>query len=213
MSANGNGGRYHYYACTGRQKYGPKACTGERLSRDKVDEAVLHQLVSIYRDTDIVSEAVASANAEAEKRRPEFEQRLASIGAEITRAEQGLERYYEAFEQGKLSPERCEDRLTRLQARLDDLHAQEAELALTAPDEAAHAPTPAHVAEVADLLETVIAEADPQKAKALLRLLIDELRVNSRAEILPTYRLVTPAVCAMSEKVGAAGIEPATPRV
>ena len=24
--ANGNGGRYHYYACTGRQKYGPKAC-------------------------------------------------------------------------------------------------------------------------------------------------------------------------------------------
>jgi hypothetical protein len=23
MSANGNGGTYHYYACTGRQKYGP----------------------------------------------------------------------------------------------------------------------------------------------------------------------------------------------
>jgi hypothetical protein len=39
-------------------------------------------------------------------------------------------------------------------------------------------------------------------------LLIDELRVNSRAEILPTCRLVTPEVCAMSEKVGAAGIEP-----
>lgn len=31
MSANGNGGRYHYYACSGRQKYGPKACDGERL--------------------------------------------------------------------------------------------------------------------------------------------------------------------------------------
>jgi hypothetical protein len=27
--------------------------------------------------------------------------------------------------------------------------------------------------------------------------------------ILPTYRLVTPEVCAMSEKVEAAGIEPA----
>jgi site-specific DNA recombinase len=209
MSANGNGGRYHYYACTGRQKYGPKACTGERLPRDKVDEAVLHQLVSIYRDKDIVADAIADANAETEKRRPEFEQRLASVGAEITRAEQALERYYEAFEQGKLSPERCEDRLTRLQARLDDLHAQEAELALAAPDEAAHAPTPAHVAEVADLLEAVLDEGDPQKAKALLRLLIEELRVNSRAEIVPTYKLVTPEVCAMSEKVGRAGIEPA----
>jgi hypothetical protein len=40
---------------------------------------------------------------------------------------------------------------------------------------------------------------------------IDELRVHSRAEILPTYRLITPTVfCAMSEKVEAAGIEPAS---
>ena len=41
-------------------------------------------------------------------------------------------------------------------------------------------------------------------------MLIEELRVNGRAEILPTYRLVTPVACAMSEKVGRAGIEPAT---
>jgi len=62
-----------------------------------------------------------------------------------------LERYYEAFEQRKLSPERCEDRLTRLQARLDDVHAQEAELALAAPHEAAHAATPALVGHCANL--------------------------------------------------------------
>ena len=98
----------------------------------------------------------------------------------------------------------------RLQARLDYLHAQEAELALSAPDETAQAPTAADLAAVANQLEHVIAEAEPQQAKALLRLLIEELRVNGRREILPTYRFVTPAVCAMSEKVGRAGIEPAT---
>jgi hypothetical protein len=38
--------------------------------------------------------------------------------------------------------------------------------------------------------------------------LIDELRVNGRAEIPPTYRLITPTVCAI-RKVEAAGIEPA----
>src|SRR5439155_8817416 len=91
MSANGNGGRYHYYACTGRQKYGPKACDGERLPRDKVDQAVLRQLISVYRDEMLTGDAVAKANAEAERQRPEFEQRLASIGAEIARAEQALE--------------------------------------------------------------------------------------------------------------------------
>jgi hypothetical protein len=90
----------------------------------------------------------------------------------------------------------------RAQARLDELRAQEAELSLQAPHEARHAPTAADLAAVADQLETVIAETEPQKAKALLRLLIEEVRVNGRREILPTYRLVTPAVCAMSEKVG-----------
>jgi site-specific DNA recombinase len=210
MSANGNGGRYHYYACSGRQKYGPKACDGERLPREKVEHAVIHQLASLYRDEHVISDVLARAKADVEKRRPEFAQRLASIGAEIARAEHALDRYYDAFEQGKLSPERCEERLTRLQARLDDLRAQEAELAIQAPHEAAHAATPADLAEIADVLETVCAEGDPRKAKALLNLLIDELRVNSRAEILPTYRLVTREVCAMSEKVERAGIEPAT---
>jgi hypothetical protein len=55
---------------------------------------------------------------------------------------------------------------------------------------------------IADHLEELVADGDPRKRKALLRLLIDELRVKSRREILPTYRLITPTVCAMSEKVG-----------
>jgi site-specific DNA recombinase len=202
MSVNGNGGRYHYYAYTGRQKYGPKACTGERLPREKLEQAVLRQLASVYRDEQLIADALAKATADAEQRRPELEQRLASIGAEITRAEHALERYYEAFEQGTLSAERCEQRLTRLQTRLDNLRAQQAELSLQAPHEGTHAPTAAELADVADQLEHVIAEANPQCAKALLRLLIEELRVNSRREIQPTYRLVTPTVCAMSEKVG-----------
>jgi len=207
MSAKGNGGTYHYYACSGRQKYGPKACRGERLSRHKLEQAVVHQLSGLYRDSHLISEALAAAQAEAEQQRPEIDQRLASIGAEITRAEQALERYYEAFEQGKLSPERCDERLTRLQARLDDLRAQQAELAPATRDEATHAPTAAELATIADQLDQLVAEAAPQKAKALLRLLIQELRVNGRAQIIPTYRVITPAVCATSEKVEAAGIE------
>jgi site-specific DNA recombinase len=210
MSANGNGGRYHYYACTGRQKYGPKACRNERLPRERLERAVLQQLASVYRDEELIGAALTRAQAEAERERPELEERLASIGGEIARAEQALERYYEAFEQGKLSPERCQERLARLQTRLDDLRAQEAELSLQAPHEAAQAPTTADLAAVADQLETVIAEAEPQQAKALLALLIEELRVNGRAEILPTYRVVTDAVCALPSSVERAGIEPAT---
>jgi site-specific DNA recombinase len=149
------------------------------------------------------------AEQEAERTRPEIEQRLASIGAEIARVEQALERYYEAFEQGKLSAERFDERLTRLQARLEDLRAQQAELTLSTPEAPGRGPTPADLAAVADHLERVIAEGEPPGTKALLRLLIHELRVNGRAQIQPTYRLLTPEVCATSEKVEVAGIEPA----
>lgn len=207
MSARGNGGRYEYYACSGRQKHGPKACRNDRLPRHKLEHAVFQQLAALYRDSDFVAEALAKAEQEAERARPEIEQRLASIGAEIARAEQALERYFEAFEQGRLSPERCDERLTRLQARLEDLGAQQAELSLSSPDEAGRAPTPADLAAVADQLEHLLAEGKPEKTKALLRLLIQELRVDGRARIQPTYRLATPEVCATSEKVERTGIE------
>jgi hypothetical protein len=71
-------------------------------------------------------------------------------------------------------------------------------------------PDAAELAEVTNNLETTIATAEPRQAKALLRLLIKDLRVNARWEILPTYRIVTPAVCALPSSVEPAGIEPAT---
>jgi hypothetical protein len=55
-----------------------------------------------------------------------------------------------------------------------------------------------------------------RQAKALLRILVAELRVNSKTDIQPTYRVIAPdrtvtaGVCATSEKVETAGIEPAS---
>jgi site-specific DNA recombinase len=214
MSAKGKGGTYHYYACTGRQKYGNKACRNERLPSQRLQDAVLAQLSEIYRDSSLVATALAQAEEAAKRERPEIEQRLASIRAEIARSEQALERYYQAFEQGTLTAERCQQRTARLHARLQGLQAQEAELSLQTPDTAAQPPTPAELATVAQEIERVIADAEPQQAKALLRLLIAELRVNGKTDIQPTYRIIAPnhaltaGVCATSAKVETVGIEP-----
>jgi hypothetical protein len=67
----------------------------------------------------------------------------------------------------------------------------DAEAGLAAPHEATRAPSRPPTSPPSPL-ERVITEAEPQTAKALLRLLIEELCVNSRREIQPTYRLVTP---------------------
>jgi site-specific DNA recombinase len=209
MSAKGNGGVYHYYACTGRQKYGPKACNGDRLPSQKLEQAVVHQLCTLYRDGSLISDALAGAAKAASGGARKRAEQLAQVRAERARIGTSIERYFEAFEQGTLNAQRCEERIARLQARLDTLAAQEADLAL-ASAEPAEAPGPKELAAVADRLEHVITTEPAAKSKALLRLLIDELQVNSRSEIQPTYRIVTPAVCVTSEKVERIGIEPMT---
>lgn len=160
-----------------------------------------------YRDGPLIHDAIDAAQEQAQRERPALDEQHRAITAEITRTERSTERYFEAFEQGRLSPERCEQRLARLNARLDDLRAQQAELANNGADEAANAPTPADLAATASRLASVIADGQSEQTKALLRILIAELRVNSKTDIQPTYRIVAPdrthtaGVCATSEKV------------
>jgi hypothetical protein len=54
------------------------------------------------------------------------------------------------------------------------------------------------------------AHGEPEQAKALLAILIADMRVNSRAEVLPTYYVGAPTVCAPTSSVELAGLEPAT---
>ena len=49
-SAHGRNGRYTYYACSTRYKYGPSKCNGDRLPKDRLEAAVLTQLAELYRD-------------------------------------------------------------------------------------------------------------------------------------------------------------------
>jgi chromosome segregation ATPase len=181
---------------------------GQCVPREKLETAVLRQLTGIYRDGPLIHDALAAAQQQTQRERPALDERRRAIATEIASIERSTERYFEAFEQGRLSPERCEQRVTRLNARLEDLQAQQAELADDGTDEAAHAPTPADLAATASQLESVIADGEPEQAKALLRILIAELRVNGRHDIQPTYRIVTPGVCATSGKVETVGIEP-----
>jgi hypothetical protein len=56
----------------------------------------------------------------------------------------------------------------------------------------------------------VIEHGEPEQAKALLAILIAGLRVNSRNEILPTYRVGAPVVYAPNSSVELVGLEPTT---
>lgn len=56
------------------------------------------------------------------------------------------------------------------------------------------------------------ATGDTNQTKTLLRILIADLPVNSRREIVPTYRVGAPVVCAQTSSMARLGIEPRTLR-
>ena len=67
----------------------------------------------------------------------------------------------------------------------------------------------ANLAAIADQLDQLIATANPEQAKELLRLLIKDIRVHDQHTIIPTYR-VPPTVRTMHGTVGDPGLEPGT---
>jgi site-specific DNA recombinase len=210
MTAKGNGGTYHYYACSGRQKLGRKACDGQRLPKDKLEAAILNQLTTLYRDGSLIRNAIEQAAANDETVQAALTEKRASLAKEIARAQRSIERYQDAFENGDLPPARFKERLSALDARLDGLREQDQALAHEIAADTPTTPDKAALHAVADQLGQVIANGDADQAKALLRILITSLRVNSRAEILPTYRVGAPAVCAQTNSVELVGLEPTT---
>jgi site-specific DNA recombinase len=162
---------------------------------------VLKQLASLYRDGALIRTALDEAAAKQQADRPQLEERRRSLAEEVRRAERALDRYYHAFESGDLDSGRFQTRVSALETRLDALREQNAELAQPLAAEANTAPDSADLEAVADQLERTITEADPRQAKALLRLLIKDLRVNGRSDILPTDRIITPEVCTLPSSV------------
>jgi site-specific DNA recombinase len=206
-SAHGRSGRYTYYACSTRYKYGPSKCQGDRLPKDPLEHAVLSQLASLYRDGDVIQRALAKAAKATESGRPELEDRLSSTHSEVAQLERKLERYFEAFENGQLSAAVCQERVRGLRDRLETLHAHQADLTRQLATDRHTTPDAAELSGLADEIEGVLTTESPEQAKELLRQLIKEIRVHNRRRIIPTYR-VPAAVRTTPSKVDPGGLEP-----
>ena len=210
-SAHGRNGRYTYYACSTRYKYGPAKCSGDRLPKDRLEAAVLSQLAELYRDGHIIEQALADLADATESERPELDEQRASTRAEIARVEGKLERYFEGFEDGRLAPDLFQDRVRGQRDRLETLREREAALTARLATHAHTPPDGAALAGLADQLEAIVADENPEQAKELLRLLVKDIQVHDRHRIIPTYRIPA-AVRAIPRKVGGTGLEPVTPQ-
>jgi site-specific DNA recombinase len=209
-AAHGRKSRYRYYVCSTRYRYGTQVCDGTRLPMEALEDAVVEQMAEVFADTALVGEALALSRAEEVGASEEAGRRLASIQHLLAGARRSLDRYFGAFEQGIMSAADCKERIELLRDRIEALEAEERTIGEAGPDGLSTAPTASDVAEWARDLRVLIGSATPQQKKALMRLLVKELRVMSRKEILPTYKI--PALVRAPEgHVVPTGFEPVSP--
>lgn len=161
----------------------------------------------MYQDSELIADALNQAKPATEKSREETERRLAALRQEQAGSQRALDRYFAAFEEGSLSPAQCKERIGALHQRLDSLAAEEISLSGPGDDDDAGLVTAEDLAKWAQDLPDLLLAGSAQQRKALLRKLIKELRVISRHEIVPTYKI--PAlVRAPLDQVELRGFEP-----
>jgi site-specific DNA recombinase len=188
-SARGRSGFYHYYVCSKRYRYGSEFCDGDRLPKDALEVAVIEQMVELYSDSALMTEALAEIDNEETSTSGDIEQRRSSITQELAGARRALDRYFAAFEEGSLSATDCRDRVARLKDRIESLEAEEQSLAQRAEASSTEPTTAEDVAQWAEDLDTLLRSGSAQQRKSLMRILIKELRVMGRELILPTYKV------------------------
>jgi site-specific DNA recombinase len=202
--AHGNGGRYPYYVCFSRQRYGKKTCEADSLPAEELEQAVLDQLVNVLEQEPLLREAIDQAFADLDAARPKREAELKRIDAELRKLHETLDHYFRAFEQQTMPEQLCGRRIWELTKKLSQLEARREELAVDVDD-----PEPLSDQDLAALqahVRQVIEAGEPAQQKALLQALVDEIRVVSRTEIYPFFSL--PAIRPPCGSVPPRGVEP-----
>ncbi|MDP9277143.1 MAG: recombinase family protein [Actinomycetota bacterium] len=185
-AANGKGGRYPYYVCFTRQRYGRQHCDGDRLPAGELEDAILAQLHSVLEQEPLVRQAIEEAFAELEAARPKREADLARLEAELRKTNEALERYFRAFEEQTLPAAACGSRIEELTEKLRGLEARREELSLEdedLPEPLSEEDLQALAAQVREVVE----QGDRRQQKALLQGLVQEIKVISREEIYPFF--------------------------
>src|SRR6266851_3988108 len=100
--------------------------------------------------------------------------------------------------------------MDELEHRLAELRRQPETLEEELLEKSMVAPTPKDVGMVLSAIDDPTDSGTLSQRKALMQQLVSEIRVESRSEIFPTFRLPSPPVCVISGVVGRGRLEPPT---
>ena len=161
----------------------------------------MHAMLEGYADHDLFTQAVQRHIDKAAAQTQPLQEQLHAQRSLITARQRVLDRYQRDYEAGTLAAERYESRAAALQDELKALQAHAADLELQLDAGPPRVPDAEELNELRERLTTRLRTGSIPVRKSLCNNLIESLVVNARDDIVPTFRLLTPAT---DEAVGAA---------
>jgi hypothetical protein len=155
----------------------------------------------LIEDEQVLEDAVQEYLARSCAGRPNQQEQLTAIQAEIRKSEEALDRCFNAFEAGKMDEDLCRPRIEALTERLRALRARNSELAAAIEDEELTGPSPEELDALRARIRGAIDHGPVTLRKAVLQELVAEVRIESRRVIRPTFRLPLRGVRELSQTV------------
>ncbi len=100
-----------------------------------------------------------------------------------------MDRYFKAFEEGRLREDLCTRRIEELSAELTSLEARRSELAEEISESQPSVPDPAELAELIGDIARALRDGAPPERKAVMQAVVAEIRVRDRGHIEPVFRV------------------------
>ncbi|TAN34907.1 hypothetical protein EPN29_00900 [bacterium] len=162
-AAHGRNARYRYYTCFSRNRHGRQGCRSDVLRADLLDQAVLESLMATYADSEVVGAAIERWHSRAAEQGPDSASQVRRLEAEISGNESAVQRYFDAFENGRLPETRFASRVDALERRLTDLRAKLEEVRDSA--KSVEAPSKKAVRDVEEALRDAMLNGTPGQRK------------------------------------------------
>jgi site-specific DNA recombinase len=207
-AAHGRKGRYTYYTCFTRARYGTKQCANDRLPAEQLEQAVTRRLWKVLDDHHLIDSAINQAYERLSQREDEQQSELAAVEDKLSETRAALDRYFRAFEAGTMPEDTCAPRIASLSQQAKALETHAAELAARQDDEQPERANAADLDALRGNLHAALKQSSPARTKSVLQAMIDGIRVDARDHIEPTFRI--PAVRIESGYMELVGIEPTT---
>jgi site-specific DNA recombinase len=208
-AAHGRSGRYTYYTCFTRMRYGTKHCANDRLPAEQLEQAVTRRLWKVLNDHDLIDRAITQAYERLTQRDEEQQSELDGMQSKLAETRTAMDRYFRAFEAGTMPEDTCAPRIAALAEEAKALEGRASELATLQDDtEQPDRTTPADLDTLRSTLRVALKDSAPSRVKSVLQTMIDGIRVDARDHIEPTFRVPVVRVdCGYMEPTG---IEPVT---